>query len=154
MPSCSRGAERVRHTTDTIYEDGNFRVSKVAGKGYGMLAARRFEAGALVLQVRYAGECVRVRRAPQGVMCLSTFSCARARVRLCRRRRLPGSTKTRTSSHQPTPRPPSCCSACTASLPLALLTPATKGVSTNMNASRSDPMIMSVHSAWRTYARI
>jgi len=80
MPSCSRGAERVRHTTDTIYEDGNFRVSKVAGKGYGMLAARRFEAGALVLQVRYAGECVRVRRAPQGVMRLSTFSCARASV--------------------------------------------------------------------------
>jgi hypothetical protein len=49
-----------RAPTDTIYEDANVRVSKVVGKGYGMLAARRFEAGALVLQV-CARESVRLR---------------------------------------------------------------------------------------------
>ena len=49
-----------RAPTDTIYEDANVRVSKVVGKGYGMLAARRFEAGALVLQV-CAPESVRLR---------------------------------------------------------------------------------------------
>jgi hypothetical protein len=50
----------ARAPIDTIYEDAHVRVSKVAGKGYGMLAARRFEAGALVLQV-CARESVRLR---------------------------------------------------------------------------------------------
>lgn len=35
---------------DTIFKDKALRVSKVEGKGYGVIAVRRFEAGALVLQ--------------------------------------------------------------------------------------------------------
>jgi hypothetical protein len=42
-----------KNAPDTIYEDGHIRVSKVEGKGYGVLAMRRFENGQLVLQVLF-----------------------------------------------------------------------------------------------------
>ena len=48
-----------------------------------------------------------------------------------RRRHLRGWTKTRTSLPQPTPRQPSCCSACTASLHPAPLIRATRGTHTH-----------------------